>query len=151
MPAQRLPSYALRPGLPGTTASPHNPGTVTTSLDPDQLPPDRDTFGAQTPVALVAIAAVAAILLVNSWTAPASRSRVAPTLAPALVDWSDCNACGQIVRIRARAAPVPADAPTFEIDIRMRNGTQRTIEQHAPGLMVGDHVRLTGGTLTLQD
>lgn len=136
--------------MPGGTGCPHNLLTVTTSIDPEQLPPSRDTFGAQTPIALVAIAAIAAILLVNSWNSPVSPARAVATGAP-MVDWSDCIACGEIIHIRERAPSSSADIARFEVEIRMRNGAERTVEQRAPGLMVGDHVRLTGGTLTLQD
>jgi len=122
---------------------------MTTSIDPDELPPSRDTFGGQTPIALVAIAAVGAILLVNTWTGPAGARRDA---APApIAGWSECSACGEVVHINERSTASGSGLARFEVEVRMRNGALRTVQQAAPGLMIGDRVRLTDGRLTLQE
>jgi len=124
---------------------------VTTSIDPDELPRSHDTFGGQTPVALVAIAAIGAILLVNSLSLPSSARAGGLPSVPALDGEVACAGCGEVVGVRPLHGNTAGGAGPYEVEIRMRDGIQRLIRAEAPGVIVGDRVRLEGGSLTLRD
>jgi hypothetical protein len=108
-------------------------------------------FWSQVPVVLFTIAAVVAIFVVNNRTQAAPR----PALTPAAVDVQlapvSCPTCGQVIAIR----PAPADevgapgsvASGVLLDVRMSDGTVRTIRQFFPAFDVGDHVQVNGNAL----
>ena len=110
-----------------------------------------DSFWSQTPLALLAIGAVAAIIAVNRPAPPAAPEpvRVVVTPAPIADVESRCIECGEIVSVQLVSLH-PDTAPsikTFELNVRMSDGTLRTVRQFAPMFDIGDRVRVSGGTL----
>ena len=105
-------------------------------------------FWSQVPVVLFTIAAVLAIFWVNNGNqaAPASAPAVAPTevrLAPV-----GCADCGEIIAIRpAPAGDAGSPVGAILLDVRMTDGTVRTIKQFSTGFDVGDHVQVNGNAL----
>jgi hypothetical protein len=61
-----------------------------------------------------------------------------------------CAECGEVIAVRAaegnEAAVNPALHPIL-LDIRMSDGTVRTVRQLAPGFDVGDRVLVNGNAL----
>lgn len=130
-------AYTLAPGSPGGARA---------------RAPWLDSFWSQTPLALLAIGAVAAIVAVNRPAAPAPAPvPVQVVVKPTPVEDIDarCMECGEIVSVQLVSLH-PDTAPsikTFELNVRMNDGTQRTIRQFAPVFDIGDRVRVNGGTL----
>lgn len=127
------------------------PDTQAVTLqDSSRRPARRETFLSQTPLALVAIVAVAAIVAVNIGDAP-EPARARPAAAErAMPAPASCTDCGEIVAIRPLRAAEPAAAdgePGVEVDVRMNDGSVRTVRQAAGGFAVGDRVRLGGNEL----
>lgn len=114
----------------------------------------RESFWSQTPLALLAIGAVAAIVAVNR---PAVTTAGAPTpriVTPTTLNDTEaiCPNCGEIVSVQLVSLH-PDTAPTiktFELSVRMNDGTLRTIRQFAPVFDVGDRVRFDGRSLVLR-
>lgn len=112
----------------------------------------RDTFATQTPLALLAIGCIVAILAINQ---PARE--VLPSLSPgaplaatvALPLPADapaqCTDCGEVVGV-STVSLHPDVAPTiktFQLEVRLPDGSVRTVRQFAPVLEVGTRVRLS--------
>lgn len=114
----------------------------------------RDSFRSQTPLAVLAICAVAAIVAVNR---PANAPTVAPApviVMPAAATDPElrCLSCGEVVSVQLVSLH-PDTAPTiktFELSVRMDDGTLRTVRQFAPVFDIGDRVRLNGGAPALR-
>lgn len=108
-----------------------------------------DSFRSQTPLAILAFCAVAAIVMVNRPAAPAATAPVYLTPDAADEAQPSCARCGQIVSVQLVSLH-PDTAPTiktFELIVRMDDGTLRTLRQFAPVFDIGDRVRLNHGTL----
>lgn len=116
-----------------------------------EIPAQHGDFWSQVPVVLFTLAAVVAIVVVNQRTQiePDPKADVPATeVHPAPVDCSDC---GEVIAIRA----VPADevgSPDkgqggVMLDVRMMDGSIRTIKQFSPGFDVGDRVHVNGNAL----
>lgn len=128
------------------------PDTQAVALEDSRRRPARESFLSQTPLALMAIVAVAAIVAVNTpdtHKAPAANPAPAsrPVGAPA-----SCADCGEIVSIK----PIPAaelgvtgPAHGYALEVRMNDGTLRTVKQFSTGFDVGDRVRVNGNALTI--
>lgn len=131
---------------------------VATAQPAEAAQPRRDGFWAQTPAAALAIAAVVAIVFVNGPDRQAP-AKAQPTVATA--------AAAGPASEKAAATPLPTDCPDcavvlsvqqlhgtgdsgFALEVRMRDGTRRTIRQFAAGFDVGDVVLVNGNALTLR-
>jgi hypothetical protein len=134
-------------------------------------PRRRDGFWAQTPAAVLTIAAVAAIVFVNG---PERHAPVASTVSSGPARSPTASAPASTVALGAEATPatpstatVPADCADcavvlsvqqlqgtgdsgFAVEVRMRDGTRRTVRQFAAGFDVGDVVLVNGNALTLR-
>lgn len=102
----------------------------------------RDSLRGQTPAALLMVSAVAALLMVNRAPAP-------QTHAP-----SACPECGEVVAVRPMTASkfgLPqAPEGSLALDVRMEDGSLRTIRYDDRNVRVGMRVPVTGGTLLSQ-
>jgi hypothetical protein len=110
-----------------------------------------DSFWSQTPLALLAIGAVVAIIAVNRPVPAPAPEPVRVAVTPVLVAEIDsrCTECGEIVSVELVSLH-PDTAPsikTFELNVRMSDGTLRTIRQFAPVFDIGDRVRVNAGTV----
>ena len=111
----------------------------------------RDTFATQTPLALLAIGCIVAILAINRpvrevMPSSAPDAPLAATVAvPVSVDVNPaCSDCGEVVRV-TMVSLHPDVAPsikTYELAVRLDDGSVRTVRQFAPVLEVGARVRL---------
>ena len=119
--------------------------------EPDSVEPSRHhgDFWSQVPVVLFTMAAVVAIFLVNNRTqaappqvrAPATEVKSAPV---------GCADCGEVIAIRPAPAEGTSSEPAEEavvLDVRMTDGTVRTVRQPSAAFSVGDHVQVNGDTL----
>jgi hypothetical protein len=100
--------------------------------------PARDTFGAQTPLVVIGLAAIGMILLINSHARPTAPRETAVAYS--------CSECGTVMAVR-RASN---STPSYIVEIQMLDGSLRTIPQMAAGFNVGDVVRVNGGALSLR-
>jgi hypothetical protein len=98
-----------------------------------------ETFGAQTPIALMGLAAIAVIALVNIQARPASVP--VPTVLA-----SACVECGTVTAIRRSAH----SSPVYFVEIQMLDGSTRVVQQLATGFKVGDLVQVNGNALSLR-
>ncbi|MGH6609244.1 MAG: hypothetical protein ACRECQ_03220 [Burkholderiaceae bacterium] len=98
----------------------------------------RDTFGAQTPLMVIGLAAISMILLINSH-APPTMSRERPVVY-------SCADCGTVIAVRQAAQP----SPSFLIEVQMLDGSLRVIPHLTAGISVGDIVQVNGNALTLR-
>lgn len=105
----------------------------------DSSAQNSETFGAQTPVALMGLAAIAVITLVNIQAQPAA----AP---PPTVVASACVDCGTVTAIRRSAH----SSPVYFVEIQMLDGSTRVVQQLATGFKVGDFVQVNGNALSLR-
>ena len=119
---------------------------------PDARARRRESFRSQTPLALLALGAVAAIVAVNQ-PARVPPPVVSPNVVVAPSTAADpaagCFNCGEIVSVELVSLH-PDDAPTiktFELGVRMNDGTLRTVRQYAPVFELGDRVRLDNRAL----
>ncbi len=101
----------------------------------------RDSLRAQTPAAMLMVAAVAALLMVNR----------APTPQSATVSMVACDQCGEVVAVRPVTASkfgLPqAPEGSLALDIRMEDGTVRTIRSDDRNVHIGMRVPVTGGAV----
>ena len=98
----------------------------------------RDTFGAQTPLMVIGLAAISMILLINSHAPPtAQRDK---TIA------YSCADCGTVISVRSAAPP----SPSYMVEVQMLDGSVRIIPHLAKGINVGDIVHVNGNALTLR-
>jgi hypothetical protein len=98
----------------------------------------RDTFTAQTPLAVIGLAAIGMIFLINS------HARPTPTREKVIV--YSCSECGTVTSVRN----APNSDPSFIVEVQMLDGSLRAIRQTASTLNVGDIVRVNGQALTLR-
>ena len=105
----------------------------------DSSAQSSESFGAQTPVALMGLAAIAVITLVNLQARPAA----AP---PPTVVASACIDCGTVTAIRRSAH----SSPVYFVEIQMLDGSTRVVQQLATGFKVGDFVQVNGNALSLR-
>jgi hypothetical protein len=113
-------------------------------------------FWSQIPVVLFAIAAVVAIVAVNTHEPAVGvpGSDPAPTtIAPEVgLDPADCADCGEVIAVRPAqngdAGATGQIQGAVLIDVRMNDGSVRTVKQLAPGFEVGDRVKVNGSELS---
>lgn len=113
-----------------------NSTTVTRPSGDERQP---ESFGAQAPIALFGLAAIAMIALINSLYGPA------PIPSPSIVAAS-CSDCGTITAITRSAHA----SPVFFVEVQMLDGSMRVVQQLAAGFKVGDVVQVNGNALTLR-
>jgi hypothetical protein len=108
-------------------------------------------FWSQVPVVLFTLVAVVAIVVVNTRThavpAPVPAEPVIE-IHPAPVNCADC---GEVIAVRAAAAeevgaPGQVDSGVV-LDVRMTDGSVRTVKQFSRGFDVGDRVQVNGNAL----
>lgn len=119
---------------------------VLPTIDGRRASVPRDSFRSQTPIALLAIVAIAAILAVNT-----AGTRDVLAVDPGSMLPAECADCGVIVAIRPIAAAdsgVVGSNRGFALEVRMGDGSRRIVEQLATGLDIGDRVRVNGDALT---
>lgn len=98
-----------------------------------------ESFGAQAPIALLGLAAIVIIALINA-NARTARADPSPALAVA------CSECGTVVAVRQSAH----SSPVYFVEIRMLDGSTRVVQQLASGFKVGDLVQVNGNALSLR-
>jgi hypothetical protein len=98
----------------------------------------RDTFGAQTPLIVIGLAAISMILLINSHARPTPQ-REKPVVY-------SCADCGTVVAVRRSAQP----SPSYVVEVQMLDGSVRVIPHLTAGLNIGDIVQVSGNALTLR-
>lgn len=108
-------------------------------------------FWSQVPVVLFTIAAVVAIFVVNNRTQAAPQPVHAPAATDVRMAPVGCADCGQVIAIRP-APPDEVGAPDAGedgvlLDVRMNDGSVRTIKQFSTGFDVGDYVQVNGNAL----
>lgn len=120
----------------------------------DQVEPSRHhgDFWSQVPVVLFTVAAVVALFVVNGRTQAApSAPVVAPSPAAVEVKVTPvgCTDCGEIIAIRHLSAEDGATEGKEEVllDVRMTDGSVRTVKQFATGFDIGDQVQVNGNAL----
>jgi len=102
----------------------------------------RDTFVAQTPLAVIGLAAIGMILLINSHARPTpAHARAAEKIVVVA-----CAECGTVVAVR-RTADVEL---SYVVEVQMLDGSLRMIQQLAGRFNVGDIVQVNGNALTLR-
>jgi len=117
----------------------------------EHLNSSHGDFWSQVPVVLFTLLAVVAIVVVNTHTeAGPSPLQGEPVIEihPAPLDCSDC---GEVIAVRAAAAdevgaPGQVDSGVV-LDVRMTDGSVRTVKQFSRGFDVGDQVRVKGNAL----
>lgn len=113
-----------------------NSMTATRQNDDERRP---ESFGAQAPIALFGLAAIAVIALINVHNGPAAAAR--PAIAAV-----GCTDCGTVVAITRSAH----SSPVFFVEVQMLDGSMRVVQQLASGFKVGDVVQVNGNALTLR-
>jgi hypothetical protein len=108
-------------------------------------------FWSQVPVVLFTMAAVAALFWVNNRTQAAPQEAAPAPTAPAnevRLAPIDCKDCGEVIAIRP-ASDDAAESPVKAVlvDVRMTDGSVRTIKQLSNGFDVGDRVHVNGNAL----
>jgi hypothetical protein len=98
-----------------------------------------ESFGAQAPIALLGLAAIAIIALINANARPAAA---VPPQATTLA----CSDCGTVVAVRQSAH----SSPVYFVEIQMLDGSTRVVQQLAAGFKVGDVVQVNGNALSLR-
>jgi hypothetical protein len=125
---------------PSTTSPDHlgldidMPGTT------QESPQGRaESFGAQAPIALLGLAAIAIIALINA------NARTAHADSPAALTTA-CADCGTVVAVRQSAH----SSPIYFVEVQMLDGSKRVVQQLASGFKVGDFVQVNGNALSLR-
>jgi hypothetical protein len=102
----------------------------------------RDSLRGQTPAALLMVSAVAALLMVNRAPVPETHAAAA------------CPECGEVVAVRPMTASkfgLPqAPEGSLALDVRMEDGSLRTIRYDDRNVRVGMRVPVNGGALLSQ-
>jgi len=107
---------------------------------PQESPDSRaESFGAQAPIALLGLAVMAIIALINANARPAYADPP-PALATA------CSNCGTVVAVRQSAH----SSPVYFVEVQMLDGSKRVVQQLASGFKVGDFVHVNGNALSLR-
>jgi hypothetical protein len=122
--------------------------------DPFESRPQAADFWSQAPVVLFTAAAVLAILFVNARTQAAGLDAPPAERAPVAQPAPSCVDCGEVVAVRAAGSAAGQDAARAEatvwLDVRMQDGTIRTVRHFAPGFDVGDRVLVNGNALVVR-
>jgi hypothetical protein len=122
--------------------------------EPFQAPTFGD-FWSQVPVVLFTIAAVVAIVMVNNHTQAVARSAEPATAIQVDPAPLGCADCGEVIAVRAAAAEEVGAPGQVEggvvLDVRMTDGSVRTVRQFAPSFAVGDRVQVNGNALVARD
>jgi len=114
------------------------------SMTSDDQPPGRahrETFGAQAPIALMGLGAIAIIALINLSGRPATGPR-----DPAAALACSSSSCGTVVAVRRSAH----SSPVYFVEVQMLDGSTRIVQQLAAGFKVGDVVLVNGNALSLR-
>jgi hypothetical protein len=119
--------------------------------DHDEIPSQGD-FWSQVPVVLFTVAAVVAIFMVNTHAPAVAQAATAAVPAAEIpLDPVDCADCGEVIAVRAAPAEEVGSADetssAFLIDVRMTDGSIRTVKESSPGFNVGDRVQVNGNAL----
>jgi Flp pilus assembly protein TadB len=122
-----------------TATRPPDLKTSMTALKQETSSQAGESFGAQAPIALLGLAAIAIIALINA------NSRPAPVVQPQVIA-SACVSCGTVVAVRRSAH----SSPVFFVEVQMLDGSTRVVQQLAAGFKVGDVVLVTGNALSLR-
>lgn len=109
-------------------------------------PLDPGDFWSQAPVVLFAGAAVLAILFVNVRTQAANLPAPAAAAASKSARTGVCRDCGVVIAVESAAVPGAEDKVTLAV--QMADGKVLAVRQVAPGLAVGDPVRVSNNVLT---
>lgn len=127
---------------PARYKAPMEPGSIPPTMTPKKTVaahlPALDTFGTQTPLVVIGLAALGMIFLINS--------HAQPTPAREKVSVIVCSECGTVVAVR----PVANAAAPYVVEVQMLDGSLRTTEQLTRNFSVGDIVRVSGNALTLK-
>jgi len=99
---------------------------------------EPESFGAQAPLALLGLAVIAIIALINA------NARPAPVVEPVIA--ISCGTCGTVIDVRRSAH----SSPVYFVEVQMLDGSTRVIQQLAAGFKVGDIVQVNGNALTLR-
>jgi spore maturation protein SpmA len=113
--------------------------TGMTALKQESSRHAAESFGAQAPIALLGLAAIAIIALINA------NSRPTPVVQPQIVA-SACASCGTVVAVRRSAH----SSPVYFVEVQMLDGSTRVVQQLAAGFKVGDVVLVNGNALSLR-
>ena len=97
-----------------------------------------ESFGAQAPIALLGLAAIAIIALINA--------NARPTTAVPTVIAASCVDCGTVIAVRQSAH----SSPVYYVEVQMLDGSTRVVQQLAAGFKVGDVVQVNGNALSLR-
>jgi hypothetical protein len=111
---------------------------------PSETPPTPESprrFRDETLLVLLTVVAVAGIALIN---VPHETRPATPEL---------CADCGEVIGIHESGSVESGQAATgsdarVDIDVRMLDGSLRTIKQSARSFDIGDHVRVNGNALS---
>jgi len=106
---------------------------------PDRSARSSESFGAQAPIALMGLAAIAVITLINL------NARPAAALPPPGVA-ATCTECGTVTAIRRSAH----SSPVYFVEVQMLDGSTRVVQQLSIGFKVGDFVQVNGNALSLR-
>jgi len=98
-----------------------------------------ETFAGQAPTALLGLAAIAVIALINANARPVAVPQP-PIVASA------CTDCGTVVAVRRSAH----SSPVYFVEVQMLDGSTRVVQQLAAGFKVGDFVQVNGNALSLR-
>ncbi len=112
----------------------------------------RDTFTSQLPIALLFVAAVIAIVLVNTGPRSASKPSASAPAAIEVMLQPVCVDCGEVVAAGLAEAATDrgsASRAAVVFQVRMLDGTVRAFRDFEPGVSIGDRVRVIGDSLTL--
>ncbi len=99
-----------------------------------------ESFGAQAPMALLGLAAIAVIALINVNARPVHQAERPQILTSACAD------CGTVVAVRRSAH----SSPVYFVEVQMLDGSTRVVQQLAAGFKVGDVVQVNGNALSLR-
>lgn len=111
---------------------------MTTALKARRLAGAMD---GQVPIALTALVAMGVIFAVNLLDRPAPGTEARSAASPG------CRECGTVVAVRRSAHSVPLNL----IEVRMPDGSLRTLRSGTAAFSVGDVVELAGGAPVLRD
>jgi hypothetical protein len=151
-------SACLSPPGGGSDNPPHAYGHYMTEPEHPE-PRNHGDFWSQIPVVLFAVAAVVAIVAVNTHapavavpaTLPAALPAAPSTATEVRLDPVDCTDCGEVIAVRPAEDEDAGAAGQLQggllIDVRMNDGSVRTVKQLAPGFDVGDRVQVNGNAL----
>jgi hypothetical protein len=125
------------------------------SLEEHYEPKGHGDFWSQAPVVLFTLLAIGAIVAVNAGTHAASHPDAAAAAVEVRLAPVGCSDCGEVVGIKpANGAEVGAPDPDQDgvvLEIRMTDGSIRTVKQFSPSFDVGDQVQVNGNALVARN